>query len=137
MKQSVGYIKGIERPIDPAHSAHAKPVVISLSAPERMFLLYRLADRTNTIEAVLHNPPAGKHLCPWNRDLIIVSPLDRALTVQGIEGNPYFAQMRDADPRLTPDALRQANALRERLAALLAVQIARVPLGQGRRRIAG
>jgi hypothetical protein len=146
-------IHGHEREIASAHRHRLapRPVVVPLSDPERQFLLYRLCDRTATTDAVLHNPDPGLIRSSWTRDqvlhrlseiinalrrghnAIMVSPIDKALVVQAIEGNPYFAQMHLSDPRLTVDALRQANALRERIAAALERRIARVPLGAGLR----
>jgi hypothetical protein len=143
-----------EREIDSAHRHRLapRPIVVPLSDPERAFLLYRLCDRTNTTDAVLHQPD-GQISRSWNRDqvlhrlgeiinalrrgrdIIMVSPIDKALVVHAIEGNPYFAQMKLSDPRLTVAALKQANALRERIAAALERRIARVPLGAGRSRL--
>jgi hypothetical protein len=148
-------IHGHEREIASAHRArHAsRPVVIPLSDPERQFLLYRLCDRTGTTDAVLHNVALGLIRSNWERDqvlhrlsevinalrrglsVIMVSPIDKALIVEAIQGNPYFAQMRDTDPRLTVSALRQADALRQRVSTALDQPIKRVPLGAGRSRL--
>jgi hypothetical protein len=118
------------------------------------FLLARLKDVSGTTEAIVHRPPPGQMISPWNRDhvvqrvrgwvqalrdnprhIFVITPLDRAVIVEAIEGNRYFADMHDTDPRLTVDAVRQANALRERIATALGQQIRRVPLGDGRRRL--
>ena len=153
--RSVSFIPGVETQIASARSAHRnKPIIVSLSMAERAFLLYRMADRTASIEAVLHEQRTGELCSPWDRDtvadhlsgmlgvlrrpgrdLIVISQLDKLLVIQGIECNPYFAQMRDGDPRLNIAAVRKANALRQRLAALFDRPIARIPLGAGRTRL--
>lgn len=149
-------IPGIEIAAPPARRStwSARPIPIPLTPAEAMFLLYRLADLTAVAEAIAHHPAPGKMVSPWSREQIIrraiaivkvlrrgqplwvLTPLDTALIVQGIEGNPYFARMADDDPRLTPTAARAANALREKVQKALGRPVGRVPLGGERRRVA-
>lgn len=144
-----------EQEIASAHRARnaPRPVVVPLSDPERQFLLYRLCDRTAMTDAVLHKPVPGQIRTNWTRDqvlhrlaevidalrhgrnVIMISPIDKALVIEAIEGNPYFAQMKDHDPRLTVDAVKQADALRARVSTALDRRIERVRLGAGRRRL--
>lgn len=133
---------------------HPKPIHIPLTGTERRFLLFRVADITAITEAILHHPEPGAHLTSHtresvirhvigmrntlrrdDRELLMSTPLDKRLVVDAIENNPYFAQMHDTDPRLTVAAVRQANALRLKVAGLLGLRIAKVPLGQGRKRL--
>ena len=138
------------------HRRAPVPIVFTMTTPERMFMLYRLADRAAMADRILHTHPvsAGSIARVWSRDqvldrldaiidvlrrgqsLIIVSRLDRLLAIEAIEGNPYFAQMRSDDPRLTVAAVRAANALRCRLSAALGKRIGQINLGPGRKRLA-
>jgi hypothetical protein len=150
----VTIVHGIERQIGSARSAQRnKPVIIALSPAERAFLLYRLADRAASIETVLYAQRTGQTVSPWDRemvrdhlhrlidalrrdkDLIVITELDKLLVAQAIAHNPYFAQMHASDPRLTIDGLKRADVLRRRLIALLDRPIGKVPLGAGRTRI--
>lgn len=147
-------VAGVEYRIGSVRGARRyKPVIIPLSPAERGFLLYRLADRTASIECVLHAQRTGHSVSPWDRDtvhrhldrmidalrrgrdLIAITELDKLLIVQAIEQNGYFAQMHGADPRLSIDAVKRADALRGRLAAMLARPIGKIPLGAGRTRL--
>lgn len=131
-----------------------KPVVLPISAAECLFLLYRVADVTATAEAIVHHPDESKHISPWSRQQVVVrvvelvrhlrekparlyliSRLDKAIIINAIEANPYFARMADGDPRLTVDAIRMAEHFRSRLQTALGQQVRRVPLGKGRSRI--
>ncbi len=131
-----------------------KPIHIPLTETERRFLLFRIADITATAEAILHHPEPGAHIAPYtregvtrhvvgmrnalrrdDRELLLSTPLSKAVLIQAIENNPYFAQMHDTDPRLTVAAVRQAEALRMKVAGLLNRKIAKVPLGEGRKRL--
>lgn len=115
----VGFVPGVERQIASARSAQrCRPICIPLSDIERKFLLFRLADRTRSIEAVLHAQRIGETISPWTRDqvanklsilidslrlgrvLIVITPLEKLLIAQGIAENPYFRLMHASDPRL-------------------------------------
>jgi hypothetical protein len=153
--RAASFIPGVETQIASARSAQRnKPIIVSLSMAERHFLLYRMADRTASIEAVLHEQRTGELCSPRDRDtvadhlngmtrvlhrpghgLIVISTLDKLPVIQAIERNPYFAQMRDTGPRLNIGAVRKAGALRQRLAALFDRPIARIPPGAGRTRL--
>jgi hypothetical protein len=131
------------------------PIVFPLSQAERRFLLYRLADRGAVADRILHtHSTSTRQMLPsWSRDqvltridalidslrrkevVIFISRLDRLLAIEAIEGNPYFAQMHESDPRLTVAAVRAAESLRQRLSASLGKRIGRVPLGPGRKRL--
>jgi hypothetical protein len=149
-------IPGIEVAAAPARRGARipRPITLAISNAERLFILHRIKDVAGTAEAVVHSPAADEYVSPWTRQqavsrilamvqalrkevpvLLVISNLDKAILVNAIEANPYFADMHDADPRLTVDAVRQANTLRERLARALGVSIKRVPLGAGRTRI--
>lgn len=156
MSRQPSFVKGIE--IDAGTVRRSgftnRPIAVRLTRAERAFLLHRIGDITATAEAILHNPHAGKMISPWSRDHVVqrivqlrntlredrdvfflISSLDRAIFIDAIVHNSYFAAMHDTDPRLTIDAVRQANALRDRLAAAIGQRIARVPLGVGRTRL--
>lgn len=151
-----GVVAGVEelRGVVRRSRYHAKPVTIPLDGAACRFLLVRLADVTATTEAIIHHPSPGQMISPWSRSsvvghvrrwvdilralpphVLVISLIDRAIVVQAIEGNPYFARMADDDPRLTIEAVRAANAVRERFRAALRMPIGRISLGSGRRRI--
>jgi hypothetical protein len=152
----VAIVRGVETEIAPVRRSQWRPpaLLLPVSPAECKFLLARLADIAATTEAIVHNPRGNVHISPWTRQQVtlrvaalvktlralpqhvfIVTPLDRRIQIEAIEGNPYFAQMHDSDPRLTIAAVKQANALRERLATLLGQKIRPVPLGAGRTRL--
>ena len=127
-----------------------KPIFLPLSQTQRKFLLYRLADLTATTEAVLHHPPQGRIISQWSREQIltkvrglvavlrsdanvfVLGDMAKAIVVEGIEGNPYFVQMHDTDPRLCSAAIAQADALRLMLQVKLKCSIKPVPVGRPR-----
>jgi hypothetical protein len=150
------FTRGIETAIAPVRRSKGRPhaIVVAVSPAECKFLLARLADVSATAEAIVHHPRPGHHISSWDRhhvvekliaivrvlrtppaNLFIVTPLERLIFVEAIENNPYFAAMHDSDPRLSVGAVRQAEALRQRLATALGQPIARVPLGRGRTRL--
>jgi hypothetical protein len=134
-----------------------RPIVIPLSRAERLFLLCRLRDIVGTAEAILHHPAHGSHVTPWVRpqvvsrvaefrqalrdgaeSLVVIGGLSEAILAEAIHGNPYFAAMSDWDPRLCPEAIRQADALRLKISRAIRHPVGPVPLGAGRvRRTAG
>lgn len=145
----------IEAPMVRRDRRLSKAIVIPLSPAEAAFLLQRVANVSATAEAIVHHPAAGQMISPWTRHhvvekivylrenlrrgpgaLFVITALDRAILVDAFEHNPYFAAMGDDDPRLTADAVRQAERFRARAQAALAQPIRRVPLGQGRSRLA-
>lgn len=155
MRQVV--LAGHEIELAPARrSKHsARPVVFPMSAAERRFMLYRLQDRGAMADAIRLFHPESTEAITWRwsreqvlerldsmidtllrgRDLILISRLERLLAIEAIEGNPYFAQMRASDPRLTVAAVKAADHLRSRLAVALDKRIRRVNLGAGRKRL--
>jgi hypothetical protein len=66
--------------------------------------------------------------------LWVTSRLGEALLAEGISGNPYFAAMAEGDRRLTAAAIRQADALRTKIAHAIGAPIGPVALGVGRKR---
>jgi hypothetical protein len=156
MPHQVKIVLGIEEQIASVRrkKGHSTAQTLSVSPAECRFLLACIADVSATAEAIVHHPGPGLHISPWDRqhvvdkllvfvealrrkppNLFIITQLDRAILIHAIERNPYFALMHDSDPRLTVDAIRQANALRERAQAVLNTRLARIPLGN-RKRIA-
>jgi hypothetical protein len=149
----MGFVRGIEMPIAPVRRSGSaiRPLMLQLSSAEAMFLLCRVANISRASEAILHHPAAHEHRSAWSRSQVVervttmnrylrqnpnriflITRLDREIIVDAVEHSPYFAEMDDRDPRLTVDAVRQADALRVRLSHLLRQPIAKVPLGTGR-----
>jgi hypothetical protein len=130
-----------------------KPIYLPLSLTQRRFLLYRLADLTATAEAILHRKAPAGSAPRWSREQVlgktaglvaalrtapnvfILGDIDKAIVIEGIEGNRYFAQMADDDPRLCAAGIAQADALRLILQTKLKQPIRPVPLGRPRLRL--
>jgi hypothetical protein len=146
------YIPGIETQVASAraHRHTNRLISIPVSPTERAFLLAGLAHISATADAILHGTPFDGYRAPWGRaeivqrlrDLVadlrrhdvlrVTNELQRRALREAIEGNPYFALMAHDDPRLCPAAITLANALRVRLARVLGIKIAPVPLGTRR-----
>lgn len=132
-----------------------KVVSIDLTNAERVFLRHGLLDVGAAMYAIMNNTK-GNIVVPWDRGqvhagitrmrdelsrgalvLLIIKPLDYRVVTHAIEGNPYFADMRDDDYRLTVAQVRAAEALRRKVSIALGRPIGRVPLGEGRDRLQG
>lgn len=136
----------VTREIVPRPSRMATPIQLKLTRPQRLFLLYRLSDIADTTDAIVDNPPTGQMTSPWTRaqiinraaslvtalrdgrELLLVGEAVKAILVEAIEGNLYFAQMEADDPRRNEAAIAQADALRKLLQRVLARPIRPIPL---------
>lgn len=127
--------------------------IINPSGLECDFLLHRLRDLTGTAEVIMqHQRDLGVLRC-WEESYIITRMLiitdqllrrlpvylykavDRAILIEAIEGNRFFADMADDDPRLNVSAVRLATTLRRQVVGLLREPIGYVKLGEGRLRL--
>jgi hypothetical protein len=68
--------------------------------------------------------------------VLIINPLQKSIIAYAIESNDYFSRMADNDHRLTPEQVKAAHRLREKVARAIGRRIAPVWLGVGRERLA-
>jgi|SRR5579864_548541 len=151
----VAIVAGVETLVSvvPARR-RAVMTTIFLTRPERLFLMCRLAEVSAVAERVTHQLEPGAMRAPWGRRQVVMAIHDligllrrnellhvgngagirRRLLREAIEGNPYFVRMADDDPRLCPDAIGMADALRVKLMRSLGMMIGPVPIGRDRRR---
>ncbi|HTB47050.1 MAG TPA: hypothetical protein VK741_25760 [Acetobacteraceae bacterium] len=131
----------------PARSRTRRPVLLNLDDIERALLLHRLADVAGTAEAILHRPPPpGEHVARWQRaqviarvvslvavlrhgrPLLVLSDIDRAVLIEGIEGNRWALALPAADIPLLRAAAQRADALRLKLSRAIDRPIGRMAL---------
>ena len=122
---------------------------------QRVFLFAALQDAHRAINGVYHADPGNLHLPTFHRKqvadavwrmrdtldsgaltLLVISRVQHAIMKWAIEQNPYFQTMKDGDWRLTPAAVKEADALRRLAELKLKTKLAKVPLGKDRTRIA-
>jgi hypothetical protein len=122
-------------------------VVLRLTDEERAYLLNRIADVSATTEAVQHRPRQGEHISPWTREIVVahvirirdalrtralillLSDLDCRIIAEGIEGNRYFTNMREGDPRFHPRAIHKAHECRRKIIAAIGYTMSNIDLG--------